>query len=164
MDKKLLLLIIIGFISFLFFNQKNEKLIPENNLKTVVNPKIEELIEFANSYKGVLYRAGGSTRKGMDCSGLVSTSFKRIGIKLPRSSSEISKNGKDVFLEDVKIGDLLFFNIARLQGEINHVGLVTLIKNGEIFFIHSTTSNGVIVSSMKQIYWKNEFVIAKRIL
>jgi cell wall-associated NlpC family hydrolase len=164
MDKKLLLLIIIGFISFLFFNQKNEKLIPENNLKTVVNPKIEELIEFANSYKGVLYRAGGSTRKGMDCSGLVSTLFKRIGIKLPRSSSEISKNGKDVFLEDVKIGYLLFFNIARLQGEINHVGLVTLIKNGEIFFIHSTTSNGVIVSSMKQIYWKNEFVIAKRIL
>ncbi|WP_422089448.1 C40 family peptidase [Tenacibaculum ovolyticum] len=164
MDKKLLLLIIIGFISFLFFNQKDEKSKSENNLKTVANPKIEELIEFANSYKGVLYRAGGSTRKGMDCSGLVSTSFKNIGIILPRSSSEISNNGKEIFLENVKIGDLLFFNIARLQGEINHVGLVTLIKNGEIFFIHSTTSKGVIISSMKESYWKNEFVKAKRIL
>ncbi|QXP74859.1 C40 family peptidase [Tenacibaculum sp. AHE15PA] len=54
--------------------------------------------------------------------------------------------------------------MARLKGKINHVGLVTLIENDEIFFMHSTTSKGVITSSMKETYWENEFVKATRVL
>ncbi|CAM1360735.1 conserved hypothetical protein [Tenacibaculum sediminilitoris] len=122
-----------------------------------------ELLAIANSYKDVPYKAGGTTRRGMDCSGLVYISFKKVGVQLPRSSSAMSVKGEKISLKKVQSGDLLFFDISRLEGGINHVGLVTSIDKGDIRFIHSTTSQGVIVSSMDETYWKEEFVIAKRI-
>jgi cell wall-associated NlpC family hydrolase len=165
MNKNILLLVvIIVFIAFRFLNQSDEKPKPTSNQTEIANPKINELIEIANSYKGVSYKAGGTTKKGMDCSGLVNTSFKQIGVQLPRSSNAISTKGEEVSFDNIKAGDLLFFDIARLKGGINHVGLVTSIENREVFFIHSTTSKGVIISSMNETYWKNEFVKAKRFL
>ncbi len=165
MNKKMLLLVvIIGFITFRFVNQEDEKQKGNNNQIKIEYSKVKELLEIANSYKGVSYSAGGTTKEGMDCSGLVNTSFKQIGIQLPRSSSVISTKGKEISLDVVKPGDLLFFDIARLKDEINHVGLVTSIVKGQVFFIHSTTSKGVIISSMNESYWKDEFVKAKRIL
>ncbi len=163
MNKRLLLLIvIIGFITFRYITNGDEQ--PERTIALKTNnSKIFKLLEIANSYKGVSYKAGGTTKNGMDCSGLVNTSFKQIGIDLPRSSSTISTKGKEIDLKDVKVGDLLFFDIARLKGGINHVGLVTLVENDNILFIHSTTSKGVITSSMDEPYWKKEFVKAKRV-
>ncbi len=163
MNKRILLLIvIIGFIAFRYITSGDEQ--PE---KAIVlkneSSKISKLLEIANSYKGVSYKAGGTTKKGMDCSGLVNTSFKQIGIELPRSSSAISTKGKEIDLKDIKAGDLLFFDIARLKGGINHVGLVTSVENDNILFIHSTTSKGVTISSMNEHYWKKEFVKAKRV-
>lgn len=156
MNKNLLLFIVIMvFIIFRFSIQGNDK---------IANTKINKLLEIANSYTGVSYKAGGTTKNGMDCSGLVNTSFKQVGIQLPRSSKAMSVKGKEIALIDVRVGDLLFFDIARLKGEINHVGLITLIENDEIFFMHSTTSKGVITSSMKETYWENEFVKATRVL
>lgn len=156
MNKNLFLFIVIMvFIVFRFSIQGNDK---------IANTKINKLLEIANSYTGVSYKAGGTTKNGMDCSGLVHTSFKQVGIQLPRSSKAMSVKGKEIALIDVRVGDLLFFDIARLKGEINHVGLITLIENDEIFFMHSTTSKGVITSSMKETYWENEFVKATRVL
>lgn len=156
MNKNLLLFIVIMvFIIFRFSIQGNDK---------IANTKINKLLEIANSYTGVSYKAGGTTKNGMDCSGLVNTSFKQVGILLPRSSKAMSVKGKEIALIDVRVGDLLFFDIARLKGEINHVGLITSIENDEIFFMHSTTSKGVITSSMKETYWENEFVKATRVL
>ena len=152
----LLLLIIIGFIVFRFIKQGEETYIEEKS-------KVEELITLANSYKGVAYRAGGTTKSGMDCSGLVTTVFKAFDKKLPRSSASMSKKGAEVSLSEVKKGDLLFFDISRLKGGINHVGLVVSVNNDDVQFIHSTSSKGVIVSSMKESYWKKEFVKAKRV-
>lgn len=162
MNKRLLLLLlIVSFITFRYCSQRKETF--NKNILHSENSKITKLITIANSYKGISYRAGGTTKKGMDCSGLVNTSFKQIGIQLPRSSSEISSKGKEINLNKVKQGDLLFFDIARLKGGINHVGLVISVYDGNIRFIHSTTSKGVIVSSMNENYWKKEFVIAKRV-
>lgn len=161
---KILFLIIISFIVFRFVNQESEESKKTNDQLKIESTKISKLLEIANFYNGVSYMAGGTTKNGMDCSGLVNTSFKKIGIQLPRSSKAISTKGTEILLNEVKAGDLLFFDIARLKGGINHVGLVTLIENGEVFFIHSTTSKGVIISSMNESYWKNEFVKATRIL
>ncbi|MFY7669563.1 C40 family peptidase [Tenacibaculum sp. MEBiC06402] len=154
MNKKLFIVIIISLIWVYkcFNNRVDESAV-----------KIEKLLDVAQSFEGVNYRAGGTTKRGMDCSGLVSTSFKSIDVKLPRSSASMSTVGTKVSLKKIQKGDLLFFNIDRLKGKINHVGLVTSTDN-EIIFIHSTTSKGVIYSSMKENYWKNSFVIAKRII
>lgn len=160
MNKRLLLLfLIVSFITFRYCSQKKET----NSILHSENSKINKLISIANTYAGVSYRAGGTTKKGMDCSGLVNTSFKQIGINLPRSSSAISFKGKEINLNEVRKGDLLFFDIARLKGGINHVGLVISVDDGNIRFIHSTTSKGVIISSMNEAYWEKEFVKAKRV-
>ncbi|CAM1348226.1 C40 family peptidase [Tenacibaculum insulae] len=156
-----LFIVIIGFIIFQFSKTQNEELKKSNDKVELTT--VSKLLEIANSHKGVSYKAGGTTKNGMDCSGLVHTSFKKIGVVLPRSSKEISFKGTKITLDEVKIGDLLFFDIARLKGGINHVGLVTSVINEEILFIHSTTSKGVIISSMNENYWKKEFVKAKRI-
>ncbi|QXP73553.1 C40 family peptidase [Tenacibaculum sp. AHE15PA] len=100
MNKNLLLFIVIMvFIIFRFSIQGNDK---------IANTKINKLLEIANSYTGVSYKAGGTTKNGMDCSGLVNTSFKQVGIQLPRSSKAMSVKGKEIALIDVRVGDLLF--------------------------------------------------------
>ena len=76
----------------------------------------------------------------------------------------MSTEGEKVSIDEVVVGDLLFFNIDRLQGSINHVGLVTSVNDNSVKFIHSTTKKGVIVSSMNETYWSDAFVKAKRIL
>jgi cell wall-associated NlpC family hydrolase len=155
MNKKMFFLIIVSLlIIYRCFN---------NNEKDKASIKIEKIIELANSYKGVRYRAGGTTKKGMDCSGLVTVCFNSIDIELPRSSVAMSLIGNKIPLKKVEKGDLLFFNIDRLKGKINHVGLVISMKP-EIQFIHSTTSKGVIISSLEENYWKDSFVIAKRVI
>ncbi|CAL2102732.1 NlpC/P60 family protein [Tenacibaculum sp. 190130A14a] len=158
MNKRLLLLIlIVGFIVFRFINQGEEEVKEEHT-------KVTQIISLANSYKGVAYRAGGTTKRGMDCSGLVTTVFRAFDMQLPRSSALMSREGEEISLEEVREGDLLFFDIARLKGNINHVGLVTSIEKGNILFIHSTTSRGVITTSINEPYWKEAFVKAKRVL
>lgn len=124
----------------------------------------DKVIWTAVSYKGTPYRYGGTTKKGMDCSGLVYTAFKTRGVTIPRVSLAMSKKGYKVNIYEVKRGDLVFFSTSKSRKRINHVGLVTSVKNGTVYFIHSSTSKGVIVSSLQQNYWNNAFQFAKRIL
>ncbi|MDB0602486.1 C40 family peptidase [Tenacibaculum maritimum] len=124
----------------------------------------DKIVWTAVSYKGVPYKYAGSNRKGMDCSGLIYTSFKSRNIDLPRTSRQMYEKGYLVRLKEVKRGDLLFFKTTNKRGKVNHVGLVTSIKNSEIRFIHSTSSKGVIVSSLKESYWKKAFIKAKKVI
>jgi cell wall-associated NlpC family hydrolase len=128
------------------------------NSKSII--KINNVVDFALKHEGVKYRFGGTTNKGMDCSGLVSTSFKEANIPLPRSSREMAKEGKEIPLQNVKKGDLVFFAARNRKKIVDHVGLVTSVKNGTIHFIHSTTQRGVIISSFSDNNWQRDFVKA----
>lgn len=130
----------------------------------VENPLLTKVLNTALSYKGVSYKFGGTTKDGMDCSGLVYTSYKNIGMTLARSSKNMYYEGEEVPLKEAKKGDLLFFDIDKFEGRINHVGMVTSVNDFEVNFIHSTTSKGVIITSINESYWKKGFVKAKRIL
>ncbi|WP_052123379.1 C40 family peptidase [Flavobacterium beibuense] len=123
-----------------------------------------QIVNNAMDFEGVRYRTGGTTKDGMDCSGLVFTTFKIFDISLPRSSYEQAKVGEEIKITEVKPGDLLFFKTNRRKKTINHVGLVTSVENGEILFIHSTLSLGVTVSSMSEEYYTKSFAQANRIL
>ncbi|MGG8496248.1 C40 family peptidase [Tenacibaculum sp. TC6] len=124
----------------------------------------DKVVWTAVSYKGIPYRFGGLNEDGMDCSGLVYVSFKKRDIDLPRSSRLMYTKGHPISLNEVKRGDLLFFKTSSKSGSVNHVGLVTSVKRGDIRFIHSTTSKGVLVSSLRERYWKRAFIKAKRVL
>lgn len=123
-----------------------------------------EIVRTALSYSGTRYKYGGTTSKGMDCSGLVFVSFKQHDILLNRSSSEMASQGVEIKLNDVQKGDLLFFTTGKGRKRINHVGLVVAVENNDVKFIHSTTSRGVLVSSIKEGYWNYAFKEARRIL
>lgn len=126
------------------------------------NQRAEVVLKEAHRYSGTPYKYGGTTRTGMDCSGLVINAYGAAGISMPRNSREQSNAGKEIKLKDVQKGDLIFFNTS--GSGISHVGIVDKIKWGEVFFIHSSTSKGVIVSSLNETYWNRRFVKATRVL
>ena len=78
-------------------------------IKSTSSNLATDIINFAKQFDGVRYRYGGTTKAGMDCSGLVTTAFSAYNISLPRSSRDMAKEGTPVKVEDVMEGDLLFF-------------------------------------------------------
>lgn len=126
--------------------------------------KIHNIVMHANSFSGTKYKFGGTTKKGMDCSGLIYIAFKNEQILLPRVSKDMATRGFPISVKEIKKGDLLFFQTSKKRRGINHVGLVTNISNNTIEFIHSTTSKGVITSSLSERYWKLAFKEARRLL
>lgn len=122
-----------------------------------------QLINNAMEFLGVRYRGGGSTKAGMDCSGMVSAVFNIFDIKLPRSSHDMATVGEKVDSSDVKKGDLIFFK-TNGRKVINHVGLVIEKIGDEIKFIHSSTSKGVMVSSTKESYYHKNFAQVNRVV
>jgi cell wall-associated NlpC family hydrolase len=143
---------------------------PQNAINTAPagempkNRRVYKITENALRFKGTKYKYGGTTENGMDCSGLVFTSFLEENVELPRSSRGMSLEGERLSLEDVNIGDLLFFETNKKKKVINHVGLVVEIQPGHILFIHSSTSKGVIISSLADDYWFDHFVMARRVI
>ncbi|WP_298314102.1 C40 family peptidase [uncultured Aquimarina sp.] len=134
--------------------------------KARVNPKnkkIKSIINYAKTFEGTRYKYGGTTKKGMDCSGLIYTSFKKGEIILPRTSKAMAKQGNKISLKNVKIGDLLFFKTNKNKNVVNHVGLV-VTTGKRIEFIHASTSKGVTVSSLEEKYWNKCFAGVRRIL
>lgn len=125
----------------------------------------EQLVNNAMQFEGVRYRGGGTTPAGMDCSGMVTAAFRVFDLQLPRSSHEMAKEGVEIDLSEVKKGDLLFFKNNSRRSVINHVGLVTEVTaEGEVKFLHASSSSGVIVSSMNEAYHKRTFVQANRVI
>ena len=127
-------------------------------------PLSHTIVNNSKTYLGVKYKYGGTTTNGMDCSGLIYVAFKQEDISLPRISRDMAKQGRRITLQNTKKGDLLFFKTNKKRIGINHVGLVISTKKGIIEFIHSTTSKGVITSSLTEHYWKTAFIEARRIL
>lgn len=124
---------------------------------------INKVITTARSFTGTPYRWGGTTRVGMDCSGLLCTSFQSINVTLPRTSQEQSKFGQDVKIRNLREGDLVFFGATKNSREITHVGMVTeVISDEEVKFIHASTSLGVIENNLLSPYYQKIFIKAVR--
>ncbi len=127
--------------------------------------RIETVIKKARTYTGTPYKWGGTTRSGMDCSGLLLNSFNAINYKIPRTSAAQSKIGKKVAKSEIKPGDLVFFATGKKKRKITHVGLVTEVKGKDhIKFIHASSSVGVTESNLASNYYKKRFRMARRIL
>jgi len=131
----------------------------------VQEAKIDKVIATARSYTGTPYKYGGTTRAGMDCSGLLLNAFRAIDFTLPRTSEAQSKLGREVKLQEVKPGDLVFFATGKKKRKITHVGLVTEKKaKDNIKFIHASSSLGVIEANLLADYYKKSFRLARRII
>ncbi|GGE40450.1 C40 family peptidase [Psychroflexus planctonicus] len=122
----------------------------------------ENVVAQAKQYLGTPYAYGGTSRSGMDCSGLVMQSFPNQ-YSLPRTAKAMSKEGKRTKMKKLKPGDLVFFKTGRGR-KITHVGIVVSNNKDYPEFIHSSTSRGVIISSLGEAYWRKNFRKARRII
>jgi peptidoglycan endopeptidase LytE len=118
-------------------------------------PKL--LVKVAMGFLGAPYRLGGSSVRGIDCSGYVKKIYQFFNIELPRTAFEQSHVGMRVSRSELVEGDLLFFNTRRKLG---HVGIY--IGNNE--FVHaSSRKRGVRVDSLNVPYYDKRFVRAVRL-
>lgn len=114
------------------------------------NPKLYAAID---SWYGTPYQYGGCTTSGVDCSCFVGNIFKTVyGATLHRTANDIQKDmSKFVSRNNLREGDIVFFTNS--NGKVSHVGIY--LKDD--LFVHSSTSNGVSISSLENSYWKKHF-------
>lgn len=158
--KKIILLVLV--FSLVLSACSSTRTIRKN--KATTTSIVAKIVRNALKYKGVKYKFGGTTKRGMDCSGMVFVAFGKEHIQLPRVSRDMANKGHKISLNKARKGDLLFFKTTNSKRSINHVGLIVSIKKGQVRFIHATSSRGVIVSSLSEKYWKKAFVKATNVL
>jgi cell wall-associated NlpC family hydrolase len=131
--------------------------------KALSSSDIQKVIATARSYFGTPYRSGGVSRMGMDCSGLVVTSFNSISKKLPRQSKDQYSAGEPISQSRLKPGDLIFFADPKIGSGITHVGIVTeVLKDGNVRFCHASSSLGVKENLLNDSYFKKTYYGACR--
>lgn len=145
-------------------NKKRQSHTVKVNAITKPTEEAESIVEYAKTFDGTRYKYGGTTKRGMDCSGLIFTSFNKHNISLPRTTSGLKNTGDWVDLKEINVGDLIFFATNKNSRKVNHVGIVTNVRTGNVEFIHSSSSRGVMVSSLAERYWYFAFVQARRVL
>ena len=114
---------------------------------------------------GVPYAHGGSSRQGLDCSGLVHLVFSEsAGLSLPRGVEALSRSGVPG-KSPIHIADLLFFDTSErgAPADPSHVGIYA----GGDRFVHAASEGprtGVIVSSLSEAYYRGRFLGARRVI
>lgn len=117
------------------------------------------VVEEAHRWLGVPYAYGGSTRRGLDCSGLVLRVYEKIGMPVARTARDLFDQGRTVRTEKLRPGDLVFFQNTAGRG-ITHVGIYI----GRSRFIHASTQKGVITSGMGESYYAQRYAGARALL
>lgn len=120
----------------------------------------QDAIDQAMDLLGIRYRRGGSSPEaGFDCSGFVSHVFREgLGLILPRSSKEMSRSGNAIDRDELRPGDLVFFNTMRHA--FSHVGIYL----GDNQFVHAPRTGGrVRIEDLRDGYWMKRFNGARRI-
>jgi cell wall-associated NlpC family hydrolase len=113
----------------------------------------------AERYLGVTYVFGGTTPNGLDCSGLVYLVYQELGVQLPRTSRLQYQVGAEVAREDLREGDLVFFDTTG-QG-VSHVGIY--LEDGD--FINAASNPGrVMISNLSESYWDKRYLGARRVI
>ncbi|MDG5814373.1 NlpC/P60 family protein [Chitinispirillales bacterium ANBcel5] len=127
----------------------------KTNTSTTQHDRLKQAVE---SYLGVPYQFGGTSRSGIDCSGLVLRVFDEVyNIQLPHSSRKMRERGISILPANARAGDLVFFRGN--SNRINHVG----IYMGERRFVHASSSRGVIYSNLDQDYYRRRYAGMRRI-
>ena len=128
----------------------------------LINMEVEDvtntlLYNFIEEWWATRYHYGGTDKSGIDCSAFSSKVLLNIyGIVLPRTSSEQYAVSEKISRQNLKEGDLVFFNT---RGGVSHVGVYL----GNNFFVHSSVKSGVTINSLTDDYYNRKFIGGGRI-
>lgn len=116
------------------------------------------LLSFIEDWFGTRYKYGGETKKGIDCSALTGGLLMAVyGFNVPRTARQQYKVSEKIKREELKEGDLVFFNTT---GGVSHVGLYL----GNDYFLHASSSQGVTITSLNDSYFSKRYIGAGRVL
>ena len=113
----------------------------------------------AKQMVGVRYRYGGhSPSAGFDCSGLIYYSYKRIGLRAPRTTRDLFRYARPVHPSELRTGDILFF---KLDGKkVSHAAIY--LGNGRM--VHAPSSGKrVSYAQLSSPYWSQRLIGAGRL-
>lgn len=146
---------------------KTNKVIHTNKDTSILEEKLgltrkeikqSKLYSFIDDWYGTPYKYGGCQKTGVDCSCFTDMLYENVyGRKTARSAGEIYKECDKVSSSNLKEGDLLFF--ITNGKNVSHVGVY--VRNDK--FVHASTSRGVVISDLKETYYKNNFHSAGRL-
>ncbi|MFY0608166.1 MAG: C40 family peptidase [Cyclobacteriaceae bacterium] len=126
--------------------------------------KIDQVITQARGYMGVPYVYGGSSKKGIDCSGLIYNCYKSIGVKLPRTAKAQSKIGNSKTWSTIRPGDIVYFKFKQKGEKWYHTGMITYAEKDNIKFIHASTSRGVVEDNLLSDYYSKNVKKFRRVI
>jgi cell wall-associated NlpC family hydrolase len=111
-----------------------------------------------SQWEGTPHRMGGTSRRGIDCSGFVQRLYRDIfALQIPRSTNLQVKSGRAIDISRLRTGDLVFFRLPHKKG---HVGIYL----GQAEFAHASTTKGVMISSLREHFWRQSYWTARRYL
>lgn len=140
-----------SFPNKLDYDYELSKDIAYQELYTALNRQYKE-------WRGVKYKFGGNSKRGIDCSAFVQKTFKdRLNINIPRTTALQSKVGKDISIQELEMGDLIFFKTGF---NTRHVGIY--LEGGK--FLHASTKKGVTISRLDNLYYTDHLWKIKRII
>ena len=123
---------------------------------------VNDFISEVNSYVGVPYRMSGTTRAGIDCSGLIWKGLRATGYNGERLNAQsLAQSGRLIADKtSLQVGDLVCFTNTRGINElVHHIGIYV----GNKKFLHASSSKGVIKSDINDpFYWGNKFIFGIR--
>lgn len=138
-------------------NKKPKSSLTYSVSKTAV-PVKPTLHQTFQKWRGVPYRFGGVDDQGIDCSAFTRTIFQEsYGMELPRSTYEQVELGKEISQQELQPGDVVFFRTGR---NARHNGVY--VGNGK--FAHASTSVGVTISRLDNVYWRSRYWQARRLI
>ncbi|OHD86745.1 MAG: hypothetical protein A3I60_00805 [Sulfuricurvum sp. RIFCSPLOWO2_02_FULL_43_45] len=126
-------------------------------VKNIKNAK-DRLLSHAKDFLGTPYGFGNKDGERTDCSGFTQQVYRQFGISLPRSAAEQAQLGESVSMDDLQVGDLLFYRTYK--SDPSHVAIYA----GEGQIIHASYSNKKVqYDSIDKDYYKQRFMYAKRL-
>lgn len=141
----------------------NEKIVyAEHRLNVPITIKDDVNLMYETAqWIGTPYRNGGMSRSGVDCSGFVACVYNNVYHKklYHNSLEQYKQNCKKVRKGKLQEGDLVFFKTVKKGKKISHSGIY--LKNHK--FVHASTSHGVIVSDLREKYYKKHWVAGGKV-
>ena len=139
-----------------------------DSVQVTVAELADRIIDEAKQYLGTPYRRGGNGPKVFDCTGFTKFIFGKFGYKLGRTVPAQAGDGRELIgnLADLQKGDLLIFGARGNPRRQGHAGIfIGIDSTGTNFsFIHAAVHGGITISNLKETYYRQRFLGARRIL